>query len=83
VLGVKRDELNNGAVWLDANGAPRRLTLDLRETPTPQTLLLLQLDLRLVPQSKPASVVVPNGNAVTTVPSLFQYLQPLKPGTPA
>ena len=83
VLGVKRDELNNGAVWLDANGAPRRLTLDLRETPTPQTLLLLQLDLRLVPQSKPASVVVPNGNAVTTVPSLFQYLQPLKPGTAA
>lgn len=83
VLGVKRDALNNGTVWLDADGAPRRLVLDLRETPVPQTLLLLQIDLRLDPQSKPASVAVPNGNAVTTVPSLFQYLQPLKPDAPA
>ena len=79
VLGVKEDALNDGAVWLDAQGAPRRLVLSLRESPTPQSLILVQVDLRLTPRSAPAVIDVPAGSAVTTVPSLFQFLQPLKP----
>jgi hypothetical protein len=78
VLGIKRDALNDGAVWLDAQGAPRRLQLALRESPTPQSLILLLLDLRLTPRRRTVVVDVPDGNAVTTVPSLFQFLQPLK-----
>lgn len=78
VLGIKRDALNDGAVWLDAQGAPRRLQLALRESPTPQSLILLLLDLRLAPQPRAAHIDVPDGSTVTTVPSLFQFLQPLK-----
>jgi len=83
VLGIKADELSDGAVWLDADGAPRRLVLALRESPTPQSLILLGLDLKLTPRSEPAAIDVPDRSAVTTVPSLFQFLQPLKPGSAA
>jgi hypothetical protein len=79
VLGIKEDALNDGAVWLDAQGAPRRLLLWLRESPTPQSLIVVQGDLHLTPRSEPAAIDVPPGSAVTTVPSLFQFLQPLKP----
>ena len=80
VLGMKPDELHDGAVWLDADGAPRRLVLALRESPTPQSLIVVDLDLRLEPRSEAAAIEVPDVNAVTTVPSLFQFLQPLKLG---
>jgi hypothetical protein len=83
VLGVEDDEINDGAVWLDATGAPRRFVLSLREKPAPESLLLLNLDLRLTPQDEIAAIEVPDGNSVTTVPSLFQFLQPLKPGSSA
>jgi len=83
VLGMKEDALNDGAVWLDADGAPRRLVLDLREEPTPESLIVLSLDLHLAPRSEAAAIAVPDLSTVTTVPSLFQFLQPLKPGTPA
>jgi hypothetical protein len=80
VLGIKDNAIHSGAVWLDAQGAPRRLVLDIREVPTPESLILLGLDLRFVPRSEPAAIDVPSINAVTTVPSLFQFLQPLKQG---
>jgi hypothetical protein len=80
VLGVKPDELHDGSVWLDDNGAPRRLLLNLREEPTPESLVVVTLNLRLEPRSAPATIEVPAGNSVTTVPSLFQFLQPLAAG---
>jgi hypothetical protein len=83
VLGMKTDAINDGAVWLDAQGAPRRLVLALRESPTPESLILLLVDLRLQPRSESAAIDVPGVNSVTTVPSLFQFLQPLKPGSSA
>jgi hypothetical protein len=83
VLGMKTDAINDGAVWLDAQGAPRRLVLALREVPTPESLILLLVDLRLDPRAEPATIDVPGVNTVTTVPSLFQFLQPLKPGSSA
>jgi hypothetical protein len=83
VLGVKEDQLHDGTVWLDAQGVPRRLLLKLRESPTPQSLIVMTLDLRLEPRSTPASIEVPGVNTVTTVPSLFQYLQPLKTASAA
>jgi hypothetical protein len=82
VLGIKEDALHEGAVWLDAQGLPRRLELAVREEPTPQSLILLLIDLRLTPTSAPV-VDVPALSAVTKVPSLFQYLLPLKPETKA
>ena len=83
VLGMEEDAIHDGAVWLDAQGAPRRLALALHESPTPESLILLNIDLRLVPRPDPAAIEVPGGNSVTTVPSLFQFLQPLKPGSSA
>ena len=77
VLGIKTDALNDGAVWLDDKGAPRRLQLALREEPTPESLILLALDLRLTPRPAAAAIDVPGNNTVTTVPSLYQFLQPL------
>ena len=83
VLGIKPDSLHEGAVWLDDRGLPRRLVIGVREEPTPQSLILLLLDLHLRPTDAAPVVDVPTLSAVTTVPSLFQYLQPLKPGTSA
>jgi hypothetical protein len=83
VLGMEGDAIHDGAVWLDDQGAPRRLALALREEPTPESLILLNVDLKLVPRSEPATIDVPGGNSVTTVPSLFQFLQPLKQGASA
>ena len=83
VLGMEDDAIHDGAVWLDAQGAPRRLSLALRESPTPESLILVNVDLRLVPRSGAAAIEVPGGNAVTTVPSLFQFLQPLKQSSAA
>jgi hypothetical protein len=77
VLGMEEDAIHDGAVWLDADGAPRRLVLALKESPTPESLILVGIDLHLVPRSEAAAIDVPGVNAVTTVPSLFQYLQPL------
>ena len=82
VLGIKEDALHEGTVWLDADGRPRRVALAIRLEPTPQSLILLLVDLRLTPTTT-AAVDVPELSAVTTVPSLFQYLQPLKPETKA
>jgi hypothetical protein len=83
VLGIKEHALHDGMVWLDSAGLPRRLALAVREEPTPQSLILLLVDLRLSPATTTPAVDVPKLSAVTTVPSLFQYLQPLKPETKA
>jgi hypothetical protein len=79
VLGIKEHALHEGEVWLDADGLPRRLVLAVREEPTPQSLILLLVDLRLTPIATAPVVQVPKPSTVTTVPTLFQYLQPLKP----
>jgi hypothetical protein len=77
ILGLRSDEINDGAVWLDQQGAPRRLVLQLREKPVPESLILVTLDLRFAPKTEPTDIDVPGINTVTTVPSLFQFLQPL------
>jgi hypothetical protein len=71
--------LHEGVVWIDDQGLPRRLVLGVREEPTPQSLILLAIDLRLRPIDTTPAVDVPALSGVTSVPSLFQYLQPLKP----
>ena len=77
VLGIEEDALHDGTIWLDAEGAPRRLLLSLHEEPAPESLVLVTLDLRMTPRTEAVAVAVPGQNTVTTVPSLFQYLQPL------
>jgi len=78
VLGVKTTTLDDGSVWLDADGNPRRVVVHLRQSPVNDSLLLLTVDLRLTPMNTPVTVTVPNGNQVVTVPSLFQMLAPFK-----
>jgi hypothetical protein len=83
VLGIEEDALHDGTVWLDEQGVPLRIQLDLHESPTPQSLIAVRVDLRITPEPQPTEVEVPPASAVTGVPSLFQYLQPLKPEAPA
>ena len=78
VLGIKSDSLADGSVWLDAKGNPRRVVVHLRQSPVTDSLLLLDVDLRLTPTNVPVTVAVPNDNTVVTVPSLFQMLVPFK-----
>lgn len=78
ILGIQDDDLHDGQVWLDDDGAPRRIVLDLHEEPSSDTKLLVTFDLTLTPRDLPADVQVPEASAVSTVPQLFQYLQPLK-----
>lgn len=81
ILGISEDQLNPGAVWIDSTGAPRRIEINLRETPLPQSLILVRVVLDLTPQDQPDTIQVPSSSAVTVVPSLFQYLSPLSAGT--
>jgi hypothetical protein len=78
VLGIDTGQLDDGSVWLDSHGNPRRILVRLRESPVPQSLLLVTADVRFTPTSAPATVTVPDVNSVVTVPSLFQMLSPFK-----
>jgi len=77
VLGISTGDLDVGAAWIDAQGNPRRLQLAIRESPSPQSKILLLVDMQLTPQSTPAVLPVPAPNTVETVPSLSQYVAPL------
>lgn len=78
VLGIKTGDLDDGSVWLDGTGNPRRIVVHLRQSPVPDSLVLLSVDLHLEPVSTPVHVAVPGSNAVVTVPSMFQLLSPFK-----
>ena len=78
VLGIKSGDLDPGAAWIDAQGNPRRLVLAIRESPVEQSRIELIVDMQLTPQATPASLPIPSPNSVETVPSLNQYLLPLK-----
>ena len=78
VLGIKSGDLDDGAAWIDAQGNPRRIVIAIRESPAEQSKILLIVDMRLTPQDVPASLPVPAPNTVETVPSLNQFLLPLK-----
>jgi hypothetical protein len=78
VLGITEDSLDEGAAWIDAQGVPRRLQLAIHESPAERSRILLFVDLQLTPQQTPAALPVPSANSVETVPSLSQYLLPLK-----
>ena len=78
ILGIEEDDLHDGEVWLDGDGVPRRIVLELNEEPSADTELVVRFDLTLSPQDAPAEVQVPKASTVATVPQLFQYLQPLK-----
>ena len=78
VLGIKTGDLDDGAAWIDAQGNPRRIEVAIRESPVEQTKILLLVDVELTPQSTPVPVPVPAPNTVETVPTLNQYLLPLK-----
>lgn len=78
VLGIDVGQLDDGSVWLDADGNPRRMLVGLRESTVPQSLVLVTADVRFTPTSTPTPVDVPDINSVVTVPSLFQLLSPFK-----
>lgn len=78
VFGIKTGTLDSGSVWLDGTGNPRRVLVHLRQSPVPDSLVILTVDLRLTPTSAPATVTAPADNSVVTVPSLFQLLAPFK-----
>ena len=77
VLGIKSGDLDEGAAFIDAQGNPRRIELAIRESPQPQSQILLFVDMLLTPQSTPAVLPIPAPNSVETVPSLSQYVAPL------
>ena len=79
VLGIKSDALDDGAAWIDEQGNPRRIQVAVRESPAEQTKIVLLLQVDLTPQSTPAQLPLPAPNSVETVPSLNQFLLPLKP----
>jgi hypothetical protein len=78
VLGIKITTLQSGSVWLDAAGNPRRVVVHFRQSPVPDSLVVLTVDVTLTPTQAPVTVAAPNGNSVVTVPSLFQMLSPFK-----
>ena len=78
VLGIKSDRLDDGAVWIDDQGDPRRVQVAIQESPADQTKILLLLDMELTPQDTAAQLSVPAANSVESVPSLNQFLLPLK-----
>jgi hypothetical protein len=78
ILGITSDALDPGAVWVDAAGNPRRIEVAIRESPVDRSRILLYVELDLTPQQTPAVLPVPAANSVETVPSLSQYLLPLK-----
>ena len=78
VLGIKSGDLDDGGAWIDAQGNPRRLVIAIRESPAERSKILLIVDMRLTPQDVPAALPVPSPNTVETVPSLNQFLLPLK-----
>lgn len=78
ILGIKSDALDAGAAWIDAAGNPRRLLVAIQESPADQARMLLLVEVDLTPLSTPAAVPIPPANSVETVPSLNQYLLPLK-----
>jgi hypothetical protein len=78
VLGIKSGDLDDGAAWIDDRGNPRRIQVAIRESPVEQSKILLLVDVELTPQDTPAALAVPAPNTVETVPTLNQYLLPLK-----
>lgn len=78
VLGIKSGDLDDGAAWIDEQGNPRRIQVAIRESPAEQTKIVLLLQMDLTPRDTPAQVPVPAPNSVETVPSLNQFLLPLK-----
>lgn len=78
VLGISSGDLDDGAAWIDAQGNPRQLRIAIRESPADQTRIYLLVDVELTPQQTPADLTIPAANSVETVPSLNQYLLPLK-----
>ena len=78
VLGIKSGDIDEGAAWIDEQGNPRRLQVAIRESPAEQTKILLLMQVDLTPQATPAQFPLPSPNSVETVPSLNQFLLPLK-----
>lgn len=78
ILGIKSGDLDAGAAWIDAQGNPRQLEVAINESPADQSRIVLLVGVQFTPQSTPADFSVPNANTVETVPSLSQYLLPLK-----
>lgn len=78
VLGISSGDIDDGAAFIDAQGNPRRLLVAIRESPVEQSRILLLVDVRFTPLQTPADMVIPAANSVETVPSLSQYLLPLK-----
>lgn len=77
VLSISGD-IDSGAVWIDAQGNPRRIMLSIAESPAYKSKLLLNIDMLLQPQSTELPVAVPRAESVEAVPSLSQYLAPLQ-----
>jgi hypothetical protein len=78
VLGIKSGDLDPGLAWIDGQGNPRQLAVAITESPVDQSKIVLVVQMQLTPQSTPATLAVPSPNSVETVPSLNQYLLPLK-----
>jgi hypothetical protein len=78
VLGIKSDSLDQGYAWIDADGNPRQLAVAINESPAEQSRIVLIVEMRITPQSTPAALPLPSANSVEKVPSLNQYLLPLK-----
>lgn len=83
ILGVDTAKLDDGSVWLDATGQPRRLLVYVRESPVAHSLLVLVADMHLTPMASAPAVGIPPESAVVTVPSLFQFLAPFKDAMPS
>lgn len=79
VLGIASGDLDAGWVWIDAQGVPRQMVLNIRESPAPRSELILHVDMKLTPLSTASPITPPSPDTVESVPSLYQYLQPLLP----
>lgn len=78
VLTIKTGDIDSGAVWIDGQGYPRRILLAITEVPAYKSKLELDVALQLRPQDTTIPVPVPSADTVEAVPSLSQYLAPLK-----
>jgi hypothetical protein len=79
IIGIEENDLHEGKVWVDGDGLPRRILLELVEEPSRDTDLRVTFDLTLEPQPSSVEISVPKQSSVSKVPQLFQYLQPLVP----
>jgi hypothetical protein len=78
VLSIKSGDIDTGTVWIDAQGNPRRISLAITESPAYKSKILLNVDMQLKPQRTVVPIAVPRPDTVETVPSLSQYLDPLR-----